>query len=1152
MFKANGKKILVSFMILSLTLCQVTPALAGPTSNNYIKSDAVSHSENPSCTMTVSQSVSGVAFKGDASGSITAFGAYAGLNLIDYKKGDKYEVNNIYGITAFGSGARTLGDYATAVGNYNYANKRSSVFGANAAAAGEFSTALGASSSASGKYSTAVGYYSRAVGDNSFAVGYSTYAGSDATAIGQYSYATGQGAIAIGRSANVAGGDAVAFGTNATAKHNNSVALGSNSCTSSTNEVSVGSSGLQRKITNVADGTIAAGSTDAVTGNQIYGLASKTEALGNVYINETGVVSQATVAGTTKNVAQLQDTVVGGLSVNTSDKTMTIERINKYTGQYVDSKTVDVTALINTKVEIAGALGNISTSNGIVSTKKEYEVGGIKHVDVDFAMGDDFTLKDATYGNYTEYNKTGVVVSNDTGDKQASLAYGQLSFKNGDNTAMLSTGGLAINGKTYVSSAGLNANGQKITNVADGEVLAESTDAVNGSQLYATNQNVTANKIAIAEINASAPMNSGITAAKVNKYESYVTESGLNANGGKITNVAVGEISAESTDAVNGSQIYGFGVMLNDSINETNKKFENVNNIMVKLSGNVGDIQTQLTEINNDINKINIEVNDLSSNKADKTEALKTVAISNRGVVSQTTISGSSSTVAQLVDTTVGGMSLTTDKDNHKILTVNCINNYTGDVSGSKSVDVTELINAKVEIMGALGNISTSNGIVSTKTERIDPATGLKMVDVKFAMGENFTLTDLYSKNYTNYTTAGVQVSNAENTIQSAFGYGELKFTNGSDTATFGTAGLAINGKTYVSSSGLNANEQKIINVAHGEISSRSTDAVNGSQLYETNRQVAENTLNIEANKERLDNTYTKAETRSIAAFGHTIGTTYDDETHKKITLEGDGGTTITNVKAGDISATSTDAVNGSQLYQTNMQLAATNKEVQEVGAMSAALAGLHYMEPSGEGDDKVSGAVAYGGYRGQNAAAIGLAYKPNQNMMFTASTSIGTTQQSYNAGMSFKFGAGKAINKAELQKQIAFVNEENKKLKQIVATQGEQIQQLLQIVGEMRGKPVDIKASANADAKVPVVLLPLHGEYEVEFGKDYDKAVITAKVDHACKNGVATAYCREATDDEGKTYYLARVPAANRDEAEQIGKRLKELGYEPETVRVR
>ena len=116
-------------------------------------------------------------------------------------------------------------------------------------------------------------------------------------------------------------------------------------------------------------------------------------------------------------------------------------------------------------------------------------------------------------------------------------------------------------------------------------------------------------------------------------------------------------------------------------------------------------------------------------------------------------------------------------------------------------------------------------------------------------------------------------------------------------------------------------------------------------------------------------------------------------------------------------------------------EISANTGEIREVGAISAALAGLHYAEPSGEEGDKFAAAAAYGGYRGESAAAVGVAYKPSPNLMLSASTSVGNSQNAYNAGISYKFGKGEtAKTRAELQKQVKFVNEENRVLKNQVA----------------------------------------------------------------------------------------------------------------------
>lgn len=167
----------------------------------------------------------------------------------------------------------------------------------------------------------------------------------------------------------------------------------------------------------------------------------------------------------------------------------------------------------------------------------------------------------------------------------------------------------------------------------------------------------------------------------------------------------------------------------------------------------------------------------------------------------------------------------------------------------------------------------------------------------------------------------------------------------------------------------------------------------------------------------------------------------------------------IVNVANGNIAEGSKDAVTGGQLYETNQvvnniqnNLNSVGTQIKEVGAISAALAGLHYAEPSGDEGDKLTGAVAYGGYRGENAAAIGVAYKPSSNLMLSASTSVGNSQNAYNAGISYKFGKGNtAAARTSLQKQLKYLSDRNKQQDETIATQNQKIEELTKAVQELQ-----------------------------------------------------------------------------------------------------
>ena len=299
----------------------------------------------------------------------------------------------------------------------------------------------------------------------------------------------------------------------------------------------------------------------------------------------------------------------------------------------------------------------------------------------------------------------------------------------------------------------------------------------------------------------------------------------------------------------------------------------------------------------------------------------------------------------------------------------------------------------------------------------------------------------------------------------------------------------------------------KISGVAAGEVSSTSTDAINGSQLHQTNENVAAldkrvtqneadiaqnkadiaqnkadiatnkadiatNKANIAQNAADIKKVEELAKKHTTVAAGDNITVTEDTNTDggkeykvalkNKIDLGDKGSVTtgqtvmnndglkvgdkvsvtatavtagktsisdegvkvgdktyisdkglnandqkVTNVAAGEISATSKDAVNGSQLYATNQEVANnTNRinklgsRVNKVGAGAAALAALHPMDF--DPDDKLTFSAGYGNYAGENAAAIGAYYRPDEKVMFSVAGTVGNGENMVNAGVSF------------------------------------------------------------------------------------------------------------------------------------------------------
>ena len=179
------------------------------------------------------------------------------------------------------------------------------------------------------------------------------------------------------------------------------------------------------------------------------------------------------------------------------------------------------------------------------------------------------------------------------------------------------------------------------------------------------------------------------------------------------------------------------------------------------------------------------------------------------------------------------------------------------------------------------------------------------------------------------------------------------------------TKGLSIGDKTYVSKDGLNANDQTITNVKDGKIEEGSKDAVNGGQLYATNQLVKDNASNISL----LGNSINKLDNR-----------------------------------------------------------------VDKVGAGAAALAALHPLDFDPE--DKWDFAAGYGNYSGASAVALGAYYRPNEDTMFSVGGSFGNGENMVNAGVSLKLGQSShaPASKAAMEKKISTLSQEVEELKAAIA----------------------------------------------------------------------------------------------------------------------
>ena len=240
-------------------------------------------------------------------------------------------------------------------------------------------------------------------------------------------------------------------------------------------------------------------------------------------------------------------------------------------------------------------------------------------------------------------------------------------------------------------------------------------------------------------------------------------------------------------------------------------------------------------------------------------------------------------------------------------------------------------------------------------------------------------------------------ITDAGKTVIRNVAKGAVKVVNGQNTTvTTGTDGDAT---TYA----VNVSSDAIKNVVQPELNKKAnTDASNLTSTDVSKWQEKLGTGTVTNGNTGLvtgDTVYNVV--RNSA--GNPLAVAYDSTAKDHISLNGQNGTIISNVRNGQVAEGSMDAVNGGQLFETNSRINQLGGEVKHVGAISAALAGLHPQEY----DDhyKLSIAAARGTYDGASAFALGAFYRPNSDLMFNAASTISSGKKAYTVGVSYKFG---------------------------------------------------------------------------------------------------------------------------------------------------
>ena len=791
---------------------------------------------------------------------------------------------------AFGRLSAANAANAIAMGAESKAAENATAVGTNAEANGLNSIALGSGSIADVDNTIALGNQSQAVAAGAIAIGQGNKAdGANAIALGNGSITGGVNAIALGQGSYAGLENGTAIGAQASAQGKNSVALGAGSVATDADTVSVGNTTAQRQIVNMAAGDISTTSTDAINGSQLYAISkSVADNLGGgATVNAQGVVTSPNY--------RLKSGIFGTVG-------------DALTG--LDNNTLQWDSL---KKAYSAAHGTDTTST-ITNVK-------------DGAISD--TSKDAVNGSQL---KT-------TNDNVATNTANITTNTNSINTLTDSVGdlkddALLWNGTAFSAAHGTDAT-SKITNVKDGDLTAGSTDAVNGSQLKTTNDAVAANTTNIATNTTNITnLTDAVDSLGDDSLLWNATAGAFSAAHGtdatsKITNVTAGDLTAGSTDAVNGSQLK----TTNDAV------AANTTNIATNTT-NITNLTDAVDSLGDDSLLWNATAGAFSA--AHGTDATSKITNVKDGDLT----AGSTDAV--------NGSQLKTTNDAVAANTTNIATNTTNITNLTDAVD--RLGEESLLWNATAGAFSAAHG-----TEATSKITNVKDGDLTAGSTDAVngsqlkTTKDAVAANTTNIATNTTNITNLTDAVDSL----------GDDSLLWNATAGAFSAKH-----GTNGTDSKITNLLAGTVSSDSTDAINGSQLYglaDSFTSYLGGGADISDAGVLTGPTYTIGGTDynnvgdALAAINTSFSTSLGDALLWDATAKGGDGafsagrgkdntaSIITNVADGAISSTSSDAINGSQLYDTSKYIADTlggDAEVNADGTITAptyAIAGGSY-----------------------------------------------------------------------------------------------------------------------------------------------------------------------------------------------------------------
>ncbi|BDI43361.1 MULTISPECIES: YadA-like family protein [Escherichia] len=857
--------------------------------------------------------------------------------------------------TAVGYKSNAQGAWSSAIGALTSAiGDASMAFGVNAVSTGQRSIAMGASSSSLGEFSIALGRYASSGGKYSVAQGdKSNAAGLNATAVGSNSNAAGEKAIALGNATKATEIMSIALGDSANASKEYSMALGASSVAAEANAIAVGRNS-------------AANGTDSLAlGRKSLASAANAVAIGA----ETEAAENATAVGTKAEANGLNSIALGYGSIANTDNTIALGN---------QSQAIAAGAIAIGQGNKADGVNAIALGNGSIT-------GGANAI----ALGQ---------GSYAG-------LENGT-------AIGAQASAQGKNSVALGADSVATEADTV--SVGNTTVQRKIVNMAKGDIDTDSTDAINGSQLYAISKSVADNLGGGATVNSQGVVTSpnyrlkngiygnvGDALADLNTNtiqwdnlkRGYSAAHGTNATN-KITNVTAGELSDTSTDAVNGSQLK----TTNDNVATNTTNITNLTDTVTDLSEDAlkwDDAAGAFTAAHgtNAVNKIsNVQAGIVSSDSTDAINGSQLYGLAD----SFTSYLGGGADISDTGVLTgptysIGGTDYTNVGD-----ALAAINTSFSDSLGDALLwDTTAgKFSAKHGINNDPSVITdVANGAVSSTSS--DAINGSQLYGVSDyiadALGGNAVVNADGSITAPTYAIAGGSYSNVGDALEA--------IDTTLDDALLWDATANDGAGAFSAGRGVDNTASKITNVSNGAISATSSDAINGSQLYTTNKYIAD-ALGGDA-EVNADGTMT-APTYTIAnAEYNNVGDALDALDENALLWDatannGEGAynashdgkaSIITNVADGNIGEGSTDAINGSQLFNTNMLIQQNSEVINQLAGNTSETyieengAGINYVRTNDTGltftDASAAGigstAVGYNSVaKGDSSVAIG------------------------------------------------------------------------------------------------------------------------------------------------------------------------------------